>query len=92
VLTGKPILLMGASTSQTGGTVQAQSQLRISLAVLGAEVVPTPPVLITDAKQRLADDGHLDDEVGQFLLSMALDRFADLVDRVRAANEKKDET
>src|SRR5690606_12871358 len=51
-LKGKPVLLVGASTGRVGGTVQAQSQLRISLAVVGAQVVAHPPVLLNLAASR----------------------------------------
>ena len=79
-LGGKPIALMGASTGRTGGTVQSQGQLRISLAVLGALVLPWPPVLLAEVKDKFDDDGHLVDELAQTVIGLAMDRFLALID------------
>lgn len=79
-LHGKPVLLMGASTGRTGGTVQCQGQLRISLAVLGAHVVPFPPVLLAEAKDKFDEDGNLVDELAKTVIGMAMDRFLALID------------
>jgi len=79
-LGGKPIALMGASTGRTGGTVQCQGQLRISLAVLGAHVLPWPPVLLGEAKDKFDADGHLVDELAHTVIGLALDRFLALID------------
>ncbi|MEO5724324.1 MAG: NAD(P)H-dependent oxidoreductase [Ilumatobacteraceae bacterium] len=78
-LTGKPVALIGASTGRVGGTVQAQGQLRISLAVMGAHVLPSPPVLIAEAPTRFGDQG-ISDELTAKILGFALDRFADFID------------
>ena len=79
-LHGKPVLLMGASTGRTGGTVQCQGQLRISLAVLGAHVVPFPPVLLAEAKDKFDEDGNLVDDIAKTVIGMAMDRFLALID------------
>lgn len=79
-LGGKPVALMGASTGRTGGTVQCQGQLRISLAVLGALVLPWPPVLLAEAKDKFDADGHLVDELATTVIGMAMDRFLALID------------
>jgi chromate reductase len=73
-LVGKPVLLVGASTSRVGGTLQAQAQLRVSLAILGAAVLPSPPVVIAEAASRFDDEG-LVDETSNKVLRFALDRF-----------------
>lgn len=78
-LIGKPVLLMGASTGKTGGTVQCQGQLRISLAVLGAHVVPHPPVLVGEAADRF-DGEALTDEMARAVTDLALRRFLELID------------
>jgi chromate reductase, NAD(P)H dehydrogenase (quinone) len=79
-LGGKPILLMGASSGRTGGTVQCQGQLRISLSVLNAHVLPSPPVLLGEAADKFDTDGHLVDELAQTVIGIALDRFVALID------------
>lgn len=79
-LAGKPVALMGASTGRTGGTVQCQGQLRISLAVLGAHVLPWPPVLLAEAKDKFDADGNLVDELAHTVIGMAMDRFLALID------------
>lgn len=81
-LVGKPVMLMGASTGRLGGTVQAQSSLRISLAVCGAAVLPSPPVLVAEAAQRF-DGDELTDEATRKVLGVALARFAEWIRSVR---------
>ncbi len=76
----KPIALIGASTGRTGGTVQCQGQLRVTLAVLGAHVLPSPPVLVGEAGDRFGPDGELLDELARQVVGIALDRFLTLVD------------
>ncbi len=75
-LIGKPVALIGASTGRLGGTVQAQGQLRISLASTGAHVLPWPSVLVAEAHKRFEGD-ELSDEMTAKVLKMALDRFVD---------------
>lgn len=82
-LGGKPILLMGASSGRTGGTVQCQGQLRISLSVLNAHVLPSPPVLLAEAADKFDADGHLVDELAQTVIGIALDRFVTLIDSLQ---------
>jgi len=73
-LVGKPVALIGASTGRVGGTVQSQGQLRISLAVIGADVLPSAPVLLSEAHTRFTDDA-LTDDAADMVLGMALGRF-----------------
>jgi chromate reductase len=76
---GKPVALIGASTGRVGGTVQAQGQLRISLAVIGAHVMPSPPILVAEAHTRFEEE-LLVDEPTDKILGIALGRFLDLID------------
>jgi chromate reductase, NAD(P)H dehydrogenase (quinone) len=76
---GKPVALIGASTGRVGGTVQAQGQLRISLAVIGAHVMPSPPILVADAHTRFEEE-LLVDEPTDKILGIALSRFLDFID------------
>ncbi|MBA3398529.1 MAG: NAD(P)H-dependent oxidoreductase [Acidimicrobiia bacterium] len=78
-LVGKPVALIGASTGRVGGTVQSQGQLRISLAVIGAHVLPSPPVLLSEAQSRFTDE-VLTDDVANMVLDMALGRFLSFID------------
>lgn len=77
-LVGKPVALIGASTGRLGGTVQAQGQLRIALASIGAHVLPFPSVLVAEAHRRFDGDELTDEATGK-VLKMALDRFVELV-------------
>ena len=76
---GKPVALIGASTGRVGGTVQAQGQLRISLAVIGAHVMPSPPILVAEAHTRF-DEELLIDAPTDKILGIALSRFLDFID------------
>lgn len=78
-LVAKPVALIGASAGRVGGTVQSQGQLRITLAVIGAHVLPSPPVLVSEAATRFTD-GALTHAGTDTILGVALDRFLDFVD------------
>jgi chromate reductase, NAD(P)H dehydrogenase (quinone) len=78
-LVGKPVAIIGASTGRVGGTVQAQGQLRITLAVLGAHVLPYPPILVAEAHTRFEEE-LLVDEPTERILRIALERFLELID------------
>ncbi len=78
-LVGKPVALIGASTGRVGGTVQAQGQLRVSLAVIGAHVMPSPPILVAEAHQRFEEELLVDEPTGK-ILGIALDRFLTFID------------
>jgi chromate reductase, NAD(P)H dehydrogenase (quinone) len=73
-LMGKPVLIMGAS-SGGGGTLQAQAQLRTSLAILGAHTYPFPPVAVPMAAEKF-DGDTLTDQRTLGVLGMALNGFA----------------
>jgi chromate reductase len=78
-LVGKPVALIGASTGRVGGTVQAQGQLRISLSVIGAFIMPAPPILVAEAHTRFEEE-LLVDEPTDKILGIALGRFLDFID------------
>lgn len=77
---GKPIVLLGASIGRVGGTVQCQGQLRISLAVCGAHVLPFPPVLLSEAASKFGDDGTLTDDLAVRTVASALSQFLTMID------------
>lgn len=78
-LVGKPVALIGASTGRVGGTVQSQGQLRVTLAVVGSHVLPSPPVLVSEATTKF-DGDQIDDEMTTKVISIALERFVDFID------------
>ena len=75
VLTGKPVAIMGASTSRAG-TARAQAQLRDGLAYTNGFVLPLPEVLVSTAAEKFDGEGNLTDpetrdEVRDLLRSLA---------------------
>lgn len=78
-LAGKPVALIGASTGRVGGTVQCQSQLRVTLAALGAHVLPSPSVLVSEAGTKF-DGDQIVDEMTLKVLGIALERFVHFID------------
>jgi chromate reductase len=75
VLTGKPVAIMGASTSG-GATARAQAHLRDGLAYTNGFVLPLPEVLVGLAREKFDDAGNLTDpgtreEVRDLLVSLA---------------------
>ena len=83
-LVGKPVALIGASTGRVGGTVQAQGQLRVTLAVIGAHVLPSPPILVAEAETRFEGERLVDEATGR-ILGIALDRFLGFIDALTPA-------
>jgi len=59
--TGKPVAIMGASTGSIG-TAVGQSHLRITLAHLGAVVMPYPELHLGRAEDKFSASGALTDE------------------------------
>ena len=59
--------------------MQSQGQLRVTLAVIGAHVLPAPPVLVSEATTRF-DGDRLVDEMSVKVLGLALSRFLDFID------------
>src|SRR5688572_6439952 len=74
-LTGKPVAIMGASTSP-GGTARAQAHLRDGLAYTNGLVLPLPEVLVGYAREKFDEAGNLTDdnamgEVRDLLVALA---------------------
>jgi chromate reductase len=74
-LTGKPVAIMGASTSP-GGTARAQAHLRDGLAYTNGFVLPLPEVLVGLAREKFDEAGNLTDddamgEVRDLLVALA---------------------
>ncbi|HLH69362.1 MAG TPA: NADPH-dependent FMN reductase [Candidatus Dormibacteraeota bacterium] len=64
---GKPVAIMGASTS-IAGTLRAQLQLRQVLRSVDAFTVPKPEVIVTQASNRFDAEGNLTDETARELI------------------------
>lgn len=60
-LTGKPTAIMGATTGNYG-TARAQEQLRQTLIYNNCPMVKTPEVLVSEAQDKVNDDGAFVDE------------------------------
>lgn len=56
----------------------------VSLAVIGAHVLPSPPVLVSEATTRF-DGDRLVDEMSVKVLGLALSRFLGLIDALTPA-------
>lgn len=74
-LTGKVVAITGASPGSMG-TVRAQGDLRRILSAIGAFVVPSPEVLVSQAAQKLDADGRLVDEATRKYLGRLLGELA----------------
>jgi chromate reductase, NAD(P)H dehydrogenase (quinone) len=85
-LTGKPVVLMGASPSQIG-TARAQLHLRQILAHVQARVLPPPELLVAGAHQKFDTELRLTDEATRRVLESLLERFVRWIGREQAALE-----
>ena len=74
-LTGKPVVIMGASPSQVG-TARAQLHLRQLLSHVRARTLPPPELLIARAHERFDANQQLTDETTRAVLIALLQRFA----------------
>ena len=86
VLTGKPIAIMGATTSR-GGTARAQAQLRDGATYTGGLVLPLPEVLVPLARERFDEDGNLTDAGTRDVIRDLLLAFAVWTRRIQATSE-----
>ena len=77
---GKPIGIMGASTSPVG-TARAQYHLRMALQALSGEVMPRPEIFLNNAKDKFAADGTLTDEATEKVIGVWLKHFEPWVKR-----------
>jgi len=80
---GKVAAVTGASPGAMG-TVRAQMELRRVLTALGAIVVPSPEVLVSQAGQKLDADGRLMDEATRKFLARLLGELARWQERLAA--------
>jgi chromate reductase, NAD(P)H dehydrogenase (quinone) len=83
-LTGKAVVLMGASPSQVG-TARAQLHLRQLLGHVQARTLPPPELLVASAHERFDRELRLTHEGTRLVLTALLERFARWIDRERSA-------
>jgi len=81
VLDGKPTAVFGASPGITG-TARAQSQLRQTLASVGAPVLPQPQILVYRAREKFDDQGQLTHERTREFVGRLLQELAEWTRRV----------
>ena len=74
VFVGKPVAMMGASSS-TVGTARAQAHLRPVILSMKAGVLPHPDVLVAKAKEKFDDQRRLTDEATRKLLGEMLEHL-----------------
>jgi len=74
VFVGKPVAMMGASSSMVG-TARAQAHLRPVILSMKAEVLPHPDVLVAKAKEKFDDQRRLTDETTRKFLKEMLERL-----------------
>jgi chromate reductase len=84
-LSGKPVMMMGASPGQIG-TARAQVHLRQILGHVQARVLPPPELLVGQAQTRFDDELKLTDESTRRILTSLLARFSRWIARERAAD------
>jgi chromate reductase len=80
---GKPVAMMGASTSLMG-TVRGQMQLRQACLALNMHPINTPQVMIAQAETRFGADGALNDEVTAKFIGQLMHALYDLTLRLEA--------
>jgi chromate reductase len=74
VLAGKPAAVIGASRG-LGGTIRAQSHLRLMAVGLDLMMLNKPEIYLTQAEERFSADGRLTDETARRLLAELLSRL-----------------
>lgn len=75
---GKPVSLMSASPSPMGG-IRAQYHLRDVFVALGGRLVNRPEVAVSDAPNRLGDDGEVTHDQTRDVIRNHLDKFYELI-------------
>jgi chromate reductase len=80
---GKPMAIMGAANAQ-GGTVRAQTQLRMYAVPLNMYVLPRPEVLINNARAKFDEQLNFTDEQGRDFMRQLLAAFAQWIHRLQA--------
>lgn len=81
-LNGKVAAVMGASPGMTG-TARGQSQLRQAFVFTNTYALLQPEVLVARAHEKFDADGRLVDEATRNFLATFLQRFAELIARLR---------
>ena len=71
---GKPIGIMGASTSPVG-TARAQYHLRMALQALSGVVMPRPEIFVMRASDKFDSDGKLTDEATNKVMGVWLKHY-----------------
>jgi chromate reductase len=82
VLDGKPVAVMGATTG-IGGTARAQQHLREALAWPGAQTMPQPELLVSEAREKFELEGNLVEPETRESVRELLEALAEWTDRVR---------
>jgi chromate reductase len=82
-LNGKPVALMGASTSAYG-TARAQSHLRQVCVFTNMLPLNKPEVFIANAREKFEERGRLKDEEARRSIRWLLEALEDWVRRLRA--------
>lgn len=83
---GKPLALMGAANAQ-GGTVRAQTQLRMYAVPLNMYVLPRPEVLINNARAKFDEELNFTDQQGRDFMQQQLAAFAQWIRRLEKGLE-----
>ena len=79
-LDGKPVAIMGASTSFFG-TARAQMHLREICTICNMHVLKRPEVLVSRAAEKFDEQGKLVDEDGRKFIAQQLEDFAAWINR-----------
>ena len=83
---GKPLAMMGAANAQ-GGTVRAQTQLRMYAVPLNMYVLPRPEVLINNARAKFDEELNFTDQQGRDFMQQQLAAFAQWIRRLQKGLE-----
>jgi chromate reductase, NAD(P)H dehydrogenase (quinone) len=78
----KPVAVIGASNGNFG-SVRAQTDMRRLLHGMGANVLPKPELLVTQAPSKFDADGRLIDEATQNIYRTLLQKFVVWIERLR---------
>lgn len=84
----KPVAIMGASIG-TSGTVRAQYHLRQTFIFLNMHPINGPEVMITNAAERLDNQGNLKDEKTREIIKTMLRNLADWTRQLEAGKSAR---
>jgi chromate reductase len=85
-LSGKPVIVMSASTSPFGG-IRAQTELRQLLTHMNAMVIHSPEVAVAAANTKFDENGTFIDEKGRTIMSTLLTSFVKRITLEQRINE-----